>query len=67
MGKRNSAAWFSIAVPPPAVPNSYAIAAFSRRFGTQCKICHLKLMNPADFGQAFTDASPAGVPGTVVV
>ena len=38
------------------VPQSYAIPAFSRQYGTSCSTCHVNFPKLNDFGKAFKDA-----------
>ena len=39
-----------------ASPNSYAIPAFSRQYGTSCTTCHIDFPKLNDFGKAFKDS-----------
>jgi hypothetical protein len=39
-----------------AVPSSYAIPPFARKYGTACNTCHIDFPKLNDFGKAFKDA-----------
>ena len=62
MCKRNAGVLFSSSGFLLAASNTHAPPAFSRPYGTQCTICHLRLMKSTDFSKAFKGAGPAGVP-----